>query len=143
MELTDQQRAHVEANPAAGMVTVATDGRAKAVRVGVGFVDGRLWSSATRDRQRTRRLRDDPRCTLYVPDKAFSFLTLECDVTILDGPDVPAQSLRFFRQLQHRESGPLSWFGQELDEDQFLQTMVDEGRVIYELAPVKVYGLMA
>jgi hypothetical protein len=142
MELTEQQRAHLEANPAAGMATVGDDGRAKVVRVGVAFVDDRLWSSGTRHRARTRRLVDDPRCTLYVPDKAFAFLTVECDVAVLDGPDVPAQSVRFFRHLQGKPTGPISWFGEELDEEQFRRTMVDEGRVIYELTPTKAYGLL-
>jgi hypothetical protein len=142
MELTDQQRKHLADNPAAGMITVGHDGRPKVVRVGVGFVGDKLWSSGTRDRTRTDRLIADPRCTLYLPDKSFSFLTVECDVAVLDGPDAPALNLRFFRQIQGNESGPLNWFGQELDEEQFLQTMVDEGRLIYELTPVKAYGLL-
>ena len=43
--------------------------------------------------------------------------------------------------MQGRPSGPLSWFGRDLDEDEFLQVMVDEQRVIYEFAVQRAYGL--
>jgi len=141
MELTAEDRRFLEANPSAAMITGGPDGIAKAVRVGVVVLDGRIMSSGTRGRARTRRLRDDPRCTLYVHDKSFGYLTLETTVTILDGPDVPALSLRMFRQMQGQPSGPLNWFGRQLDDEAFLQTMVDEQRVIYEFAVDRAYGL--
>ena len=72
------------------MITVGADGFAKPVRVAVAVVDGKLWSSGTQQRARTARLRADPRCTLYVHDTGWSFLTLEATVTILEGPEVPA-----------------------------------------------------
>jgi hypothetical protein len=130
-------------NVSAAMITVARDGVAKANRVGVKLVDGKLWSSGTRDRVRTKRLRRDPRCTFFVFDAAFEFLTLETRVTILEGPDAPELSLRFFRDIQHKPTGPLSWFGGELDEEQFLQAMRDEGRVIFECEIIHTYGLHA
>jgi PPOX class probable F420-dependent enzyme len=128
-------------NQSAAMITVGADGMPKAVRVGVGLVDGKLWSSGTADRARTARLREDPRCTLFVFDDAYGFLTLETTVTILDGPDVPDQSVRFFRTVQGKPEGPLSWFGGELDEAAFRQAMVDEHRIIYEFTPTRAYGL--
>jgi hypothetical protein len=123
------------------MITVAPDGTAKAARVAVALVDGRLWSSGTADRVRTRRLRRDPRCTLYVHDDRFAFMTLETAVTILDGPDAPQQSLRLFRILEDRPSGPLSWFDGELEEEAFLAAMVEEQRLIYEFEVLRTYGL--
>lgn len=141
MELSENDLAFVTANPAAAMITVGADGRPKAVRVGVAVVDGRLWSSGTADRARTPRLRDDPRATLFVYDQGFGFLTLEANVTILDGPDVPGETLRMMRQMQGKPDGPLSWFGGELDEPAFLQTMRDEGRIIYEFEVTRAYGL--
>ena len=71
----------------------------------------------------------------------FGWLALETTVTVLDGADVPALSLRLFRVMQGQSAGPLSWFGRELSEDEFLQTMVDEGRVIYEFDVVRSYGM--
>lgn len=141
MTLSDEDRSFIEASPSAAMITIGEDGRAKAVRVGVAVVDGKLWSSAVEGRVRTDRLRHDPHCTLFVFDAGYGFRTLECDVTVLDGPDVPQQSVTLFRTMQGKPTGPLSWFGGELDEEQFVQTMIDEGRVIYELEVTRSYGM--
>jgi hypothetical protein len=110
---------------------------------GVALVDGKLWSSGTQDRLRTRRLRRDPRCTLFVFDQQFSWLTLETTVTLLEGPEAAARNLQLFRVMQSRPSGPLSWFGGELDEAPFLQAMATEGRLIYEFDITRSYGLAA
>jgi uncharacterized pyridoxamine 5'-phosphate oxidase family protein len=125
----------------AAMITVARDGMPKVARVGVAWVDGKLWSSATGDRVRTKRLRRDPRCTLYLPDDAFTWVALETVVSILDGPEVPELSLKLFRVMQDKPSGPVSWFGKELDDEALLAAMVEEGRVIYEFDIQKSYGL--
>jgi hypothetical protein len=125
----------------AAMITVGADGRPKAARVGVAVVDGKVWSSGTHDRVRTRRLRDDPRCTLYVHDQGFAWRALESDVTILDGADAPQLNLRLFRLMQNRPTGPLSWFDGDLDEGEFLQAMADERRLIYEFEVRRSYGM--
>jgi Pyridoxamine 5'-phosphate oxidase len=139
--LSERELAFLGDHHAAAMVTVGGDGVPKAVRVGVAVVDGALWSSGTHDRVRTERLRNDPRCTVYVYDPGFAYLVLETTVTILDGPDAAQQNLRLFRVMQGRPTGPLSWFGGELDEDAFLQTMVDERRLVYEFEVHRAYGL--
>lgn len=141
MDLSEPDLEYLSANHSAAMITVTPSGTAKAARVGVALVDGKLWSSATQERARTRRLRNDPRCTLFVFDGQFGFLTLETTVTILDGADAPDLNIRLFRQMQGREAGPLSWFNGELEEEAFRQTMVDEGRLIYEFAVQRAYGL--
>lgn len=118
MHLTESELKFLSANHSAAMITVGPDGVAKVARVGVALIDGNLWSSGTQDRVRTKRLRQDPRCTLYVHDNAFGFLAIESTVTILDGPDAPELNLRLFRQMQGKPTGPLSWFGGEFaDED--------------------------
>ena len=76
-----------------------------------------------------------------VHDDAWSFLGLETTVTILEGPDIPELSVRLFRELQGEPTGALSWFGGELEEDEFRRTMVDEQRVIYEFDVHHAYGL--
>lgn len=139
--LAPSQQDFLAANHSAAMITVGADGVPKAARCAVAVVDGRLWSSGTEDRVRTGRLRRDPRCTLYVHDAGFSWMALETTVTVLDGPDVPEQSMRLFRLMQNKPTGPLSWFGGELDEPEFLQRMVDEGRVLYEFEVHKAYGM--
>jgi hypothetical protein len=141
MSLSDQDVDFLTRNHSAAMITVGRNGTPKAARVGVALVDGKLWSSGTADRVRTRRLRRDPRCTLFVFDTGFAWLALETSVTILDGSDAPERSLRLFRVMQDRATGPLSWYGGELGEDEFLQAMVNEARLIYEFEVHHSYGL--
>jgi hypothetical protein len=43
--------------------------------------------------------------------------------------------------LQRKPTGPLQWFGGDLDEGQFLQTMAQEGRLIYEFDVHHAYGV--
>ncbi|MBO0732418.1 MAG: pyridoxamine 5'-phosphate oxidase family protein, partial [Acidimicrobiaceae bacterium] len=140
-ELSESDRAFLAANRSAAMITVTPAGIAKAARIGVGLVDGKVWSSGTAQRVRTRRLRDDPRCTLFVFDGSFGFLTLETTVTLLEGPDAPALSVRLFREMLGRPTGPLSWYGAELDEEAFRQAMVDDQRLIYEFEVHRAYGM--
>jgi PPOX class probable F420-dependent enzyme len=141
MAVSPDDLAFVEQHRAAAMVTIGVDGRAKVARVGVAVVDGKLWSSGTEDRVRTRRLRRDPNCTLYVYDDGFSWVALEATMRILDGDDAPEQNLRLFRTMQDRPKGPLSWFGGELEEAEFLATMRDEQRLIYEFEVTRTYGM--
>ena len=74
-------------------------------------------------------------------DNAFGFLAVEATVTILDGPDAPALNLRLFREMQGKPTGPLSWFGGEFEEADFIAQMQSEGRLIYEFEPHHTYGL--
>jgi hypothetical protein len=141
MQLSDKELDFLADHHGAAMITVGADGMAKVARVGIALVDGKLWSSGTADRTRTARLRRDPRCTLYIPDEAFAFLVLETTVTILDGPDAPANSLTLFRVMQNKPTGALSWFGGELDEAEFLEQMSAEKRLIYQFEPQRSYGL--
>ncbi|HEY3547398.1 MAG TPA: pyridoxamine 5'-phosphate oxidase family protein [Propionicimonas sp.] len=140
MELTTDQQRFVENTPSAAMITIGAGGVPKVARCGVAVVDGRLWSSGTQARVRTRRLRTDPRCTLYVHEAGPRWLAMETTVRILEGPDAPEQGLRLFRVMQHRPSGPLAWFGAELDDDAFRAAMVDGGRLVYEFELQRVYG---
>lgn len=123
------------------MITLRADGTPVAVRVGVALVDGKVWSSGTQDRARTRWLRRDPRSTLFVAESGgYAYLSIEARVRILDGPDAPDLNLHLFRVMQKRPSGPLSWFGGELAEDAFLQRMKDEKRLVYEFEPTRITG---
>jgi uncharacterized pyridoxamine 5'-phosphate oxidase family protein len=141
VQLSDADVQFLTVNHGAAMITVGPDGRPKVARVAVALVDGRLWSSATRDRVRTRRLRDDPHCTLYVYDTEFAWRALETTVTLIETSDVPELSVRLFREMQGKPTGPLSWFASELDEEAFKHRMVEEGRLIYEFAVQRSYGM--
>jgi hypothetical protein len=141
MELSDRDVAFLQDHHSAAMITTARSGVAKAVRVGVALVDGKLWSSGTQDRVRTKRLRSDPRCTLFVFDSGFAWLALETTVTLLEGDDAPALNLRLFRTMQGKREGPLTWYGEDLTEDGFVQRMVDERRLVYQFEVQQFYGM--
>ena len=128
------------------MITLRRDGTAHAVRVGVAVVDGMLWSSGTADRVRTRHLRRDPRATLFVIGSGYGALTLESTVRILEGQDAPELSVKLFTAMQRRVTPPpapghLRWFGKELSREEFLRTMLEERRLIYEFEVIREYGL--
>ena len=142
MTLTDQQLEFLRGGNSAAMVTIGEDGMPKVARVGVALVDGKVRSSGTRDRRRTERVRKDPRATLFVFKEGFAWLALESTVTVLDGPDIPDESVTLFRTMQGKPSGPLSWFDGELEEDAFKQTMVDDGRIIFEFEVHRAYGMI-
>jgi hypothetical protein len=141
MSLSETDVKYLNDHHSAAMITIGADGNAKAARVGVALVDDKLWSSGTEDRVRTARLRHNPKCTLFVFDPGYAWLTLETTVTILDGPDSPAQNMKLMRQMQGKPTGPIGWFTGELDEEQFLRTMVDEKRLVYEFEVHRSYGL--
>jgi Pyridoxamine 5'-phosphate oxidase len=140
MSLTELDRQFIADNPSAAMITLAADGTPRAVRVVVTMFDGRLWSTGTQDRFRTKHLRRDPRCTLFLFEPAHGFLTLETRVRILDGTDAPKLNLALARLRQRRPQGPLLWLGDHLDEAAFLAQMVKEKRVIYEFEVQRSYG---
>jgi PPOX class probable F420-dependent enzyme len=143
-------RAYLEKNRAASMVTLRRNGTPHATRVGIGLHGDNIWSSGTETRVRTKHLRRDPRSTLFVFDSqepgGWRWLTLECTVTILDGPDAAQLNLGFFKAMQSgmmpaRPPGKLSWFGQTKTEEEFLQAMRDERRLIYEFNIDRTYGM--
>lgn len=128
------------------MITLRADGTPHVARVGVALVDGKLWSSGTQSRLRTKHLRRDPRSTLFVFDPAWRWLGLECVVTIRDGPDAPELNLRLFRVMQEgmpppATPGNLIWMGSEKTPEEFLRIMVEEQRLIYEFDVRRAYGM--
>lgn len=138
--LTEKELAFLDANHAAAMITIGKDGYAKPVRIAFAVVDGRIWSSGNRHRVRTRRLRKDPRCTLYVHEPTYDFLALETTVTILDDATTLDDSVRYFRQMQGRPEGPILWRGEEQTEEDFRDFLVADERILYQFEPVRFYG---
>jgi hypothetical protein len=145
--MDDAAIAFLEKNHAAAMTTLKRDGTPHSVRIGLAQVDGKIWSSGTQNRVRTKHLRRDARSTLFVFDNAWAYLGLECRVTTLEGPDVPDQSVRLFEVMQREmpgyTPGMLNWYGKQTAIDEFKKLMVDEGRIIYEFEPLRAYGLYA
>lgn len=144
-ELTEADRRFIAAHPHAAMVTVGADGRPKAVKMEAAVVDGRLESASHADKVRTRRLRRDPRCTLYFADGGYRWLSLETNVEIVSGPDAPPRLLRYFRVRDHKPSEPLDYHSDRshftaLDDDAFLKVMAEEDAVLYHFTITKTYG---
>lgn len=141
VELTDQESEFIRQNTSAAMTTIGPDGLPRSVRVSVGLVEGELLSSGTADRVRTRRLRQDPRCSLFVFGGEWQWLTLETRVTILDGEESLRLNVDLIREIEGRPTGPISWLGgRELTEDEFLAEMVREHRLIYRFDVIRTYG---
>jgi PPOX class probable F420-dependent enzyme len=146
MGLTERELDFLDRNRSAAMATLREDGSPHVVRVGVAVVDGKVWSSGTRHRVRTRHLRRDPRATLFVFDGQWRGLSLDATVTILEGPDAPENSLRLFQTMQRGmdpapSPGAVLWEGTERSPEEFLRIMVEEQRLIYEFEVVRAYGL--
>jgi PPOX class probable F420-dependent enzyme len=146
-DLDKDVRDYLEHHHAAAMATLHPDGRPHVVRVGVALVDGELWSSGIPSRVRTGHLRRDPRAALFVFDPAnpWTWVTVEADVTILEGPDVPEQSRRLFQVMQEGmpkppAAGNLYWNGKEETFEDFRRIMAEEQRLIYQFEIVKVYS---
>jgi PPOX class probable F420-dependent enzyme len=129
--MDDEARKFLEKNHSAVMTTTKADGMPHVARVGVGLVDGKLWSSGTQGRVRTEHLRRDPRAALCVLDEGgYGWLGIEANVNILDGPDAPQLNLALYRELA----------GEPEDVEEYLGAMVREERLIYEFEIIKTYG---
>lgn len=144
--MDDRIRSFLEANQSAAMTTLRADGTPHVARIGLGILDGKIWSSGTQTRLRTKHLRRDSRATLFVFESGYRWLGLETNVTILEGADVPKETLRFMQALQEDlekkpAPGHVMWFGQEKTEKEFLQIMVEEQRLIYEFEVTRAYGM--
>ena len=130
--MDDRVRAFLERHHAAVMVTLKDDGTPHVARVGIGLVEGKLWSSGTRTRVRTRHLRRDPRSSLFVMDDkdAYAWLGLETVVTIHDGDDAVDRNLALYRALA----------GEPDDLGEYRTAMVRDERLIYEFDVLRAYG---
>ncbi|MFP5351732.1 MAG: PPOX class F420-dependent oxidoreductase [Actinomycetota bacterium] len=125
-------RRFLESNHAAVMTTLKADGTPHVARVGVGLVDGKLWSSGTETRLRTGHIRRDPRCALAVLDysNAYRWMGLETRVTIRPKETAVDDNLALYRVLA----------GEPDDLERYREAMVEEQRLIYEFTVERAYG---
>jgi PPOX class probable F420-dependent enzyme len=131
--MDDRVKSFLEKNHRAVMTTLKKDGTPHVVMIGVGLVDGKLWSSGTQTRVRTKHVRRDPRSTLMVlvGGNAYEWMALETEVTILEGSDAPEQNLALYRAITGKDPD---------DIDEYLEAMVSEQRLIYEFRVNRAYG---
>jgi PPOX class probable F420-dependent enzyme len=127
----DKVKSFLEQNGQAVMTTLRRDGTPHMARVLVALVNGKLWSSGTQDRVRTKHLRRDPRCGLFVMgSNRYEWMGLDTEVTILDGPDAAEKNLELYRVAA----------GDPDDVEEYLAAMVKEKRLIYEFEVKRSYG---
>lgn len=147
--MEERLKTFIDRNPDAAMVTLRKDGTAHMARIEVAVVDGRLWSSGSPALLRTRHLRRDPRCSLFVFGPHPNWVGLETEVTMLDGPDAPDRHVRLMRE-RHKDSTPAGKIIAHDDQlghdrayshDEYIERIRAEKRLIYEFDVQRVYGL--
>jgi PPOX class probable F420-dependent enzyme len=129
--LSQRQRDFLVANHSAIMATVDDRGRPHAVPVLCALVDGRLWSSGTERRVRTRYLAARPFASLTVLGQGFGgeWLTISGPVETRRDHRVE-DNLRLYRAATGRDPDDL---------EEYRAAMVAERRLVYVLTPERVY----
>lgn len=127
-----------EARQRAALATIRADGRPQLSNIMYVAVNGEYWISLTASRAKTKNLRRDPRCVLYVPGEDFwSFVVLDGTASLteitLDEHDTVAEEL-----VEYYRKGS----GEHPDWDEFRSTMVREGRLLAKFRPTSAYGLV-
>jgi hypothetical protein len=121
----------VRKNQTAFMVTTRKNGTAHAARMNVTPVDGKLWSSGTKTRVRTKHLLQNPVATLAIFEEGTGrWLGVEARVTMYEGQDSQEKHL-----AMHKARGDAP-----ADMAAFNKRLEDEQRIIYEFEPVRTYG---
>ena len=149
MELDEKATAFINANRDAAMVALRRDGTPHVTRIVAGLVNGVLVSSATESRLRTRLLKRDPRCTLFFFEttpgagRAFGgYLTLETMVTIHDGADGRKRTIEYLKRIFGTSpDGKVTYSGKAQTEQEALEALERDGRILYEFNVNKVYGV--
>ena len=94
---SDRVTSFVERHPDAAMITLRADGSAHMARVELGVVDGQIRTAGSPALVRTRNLRRDPRCSLFVFTAHPWWLGLETVVHIIEGPMAPGELMSLLR----------------------------------------------
>ena len=131
--MDDKVREFLEKHHGTIMTTLKKDGTPHVARVSVGLVDGKLHSSGTKTRLRTKHLRRDPRSTLLVLGSTpWEWLGLETEVTIIDDDDgTIAENLALYRVIAGKDV---------TDMADYERGMRDEQRLVYEFDIKRAYG---
>lgn len=146
--MQDRIATFVGVHPDAAMITLRPDGSAHMARIEAGVVEGHLWATGSPTLVRTRHLRRDPRCSLFVFGPHPQWLGLEGTVTILAGPGVPDQLIRLLR-ARHKDAAPRGMvlghddaLGHDrlYSEAEYLAHVAADPRVIFQFEVRRAYG---
>jgi PPOX class probable F420-dependent enzyme len=140
MEL-DQAMQIVKDNPQGVLVTHRRDGRAQLSNIiHVLGDDGVIRISITDDRAKTKNLRRDPRCELYVGRSTDFWAYLVIDAQCELSPVAASPDDATVEELVEQYRGMR---GEHPDWDEFRQTMVNDKRLVARLTPQRAYGMWA
>jgi hypothetical protein len=137
----------VDSHHDAAMITLRSDGSAHMARIEVATVDGHIWSTGDPSLVRTRNLRRDPRCSLFVFGPHPAWMGLETDVLIIEG-DVSQELVRLMR-ARHRDAAPpgkVVAHDDELghdrlyDENEYVESVRAANTLIFEFEVRRFYG---
>jgi PPOX class probable F420-dependent enzyme len=118
--------------------TIRRDSRPQLSNIMYVVVGGDFRISLTEMRAKTKNLRRDPRCTLYVPgDDHWNFVVLDGEASLTDVASVPdddtvEQLVDYYRRGT----------GEHPDWDDFRATMVRDQRLLATLRPTTAYGML-
>jgi hypothetical protein len=117
-------------------------------RVELGVVDGRIRSAGSPNLVRSRNLRRDPRCSLFVFGPHPWWLGLETKVAILDDADAPDELIRLLR-IRHVDATPPGMVMAHDDsilsdrlytEAEFLEHAREERLFVFDFTIQRAYG---
>jgi PPOX class probable F420-dependent enzyme len=120
------------------LVTLRRDGRPQLSNILFVPDDGEFLISVTDDRAKTKNLRRDPRCVLYVPgDDIRAYAVLDGTATLTDvattpDDDVVEQLVSYYRRGA----------GEHPDWDDYRATMVKERRLLVRFRPTSATGVV-
>jgi len=137
----------VKQHPDAAMVTLRPDGAPHMARVELGVVDGRVRTAGSPELVRTRHLRRDPRCSLFVFGPHPWWLGLETEGAMLDGPGAAEHLVRLMR-ARHPATPPGMVMAHDdalgrdrlYREDDYVQHAHDHELFVFDFTILRAYG---
>jgi len=137
MELTDALD-YIRPKRNGVVVTLKRDGRPQLSNISYSLGDdGVIRISITEGRAKYANAQRDARVSLYVTAEDFwSYVVVEADAEVLPVAAAPDDAtveelIRLYREVQ----------GEHDDWDDYRQAMVDDGRTVLRLHPVRAYGM--
>jgi PPOX class probable F420-dependent enzyme len=120
------------------LTTIRRDGRPQLSNILFVPDDGTFLISLTESRAKTKNLRRDPRCVLYVPGEDWwSYAVLDGGATLTavakeEHDETVEQLVAYYRRGA----------GEHPDWDEFRSSMVREQRLLAKVRPTSAYGMV-
>ena len=119
---------HVRKNGAGTLVTLHPDGSPHVSVVFASVVGDALWISSRQPLVKVKNIRHDPRVAFS--SGVREWITIEGTARIHEGDDVLERLRTYYRTAR----------GEHPDWDDYDRAMIEEQRLIIEIAPARAYG---